>query len=227
MQLMSQGHRPIRSFVRREGHLTKAQRRAIDSLWERYGVVSSTGPIDLETLFQRRAPRILEIGFGNGESLAAIAQKLPQADFLGIEVYRPGVGRLLMQIERLGLKNLRILCTDAVEVLTHQMPEASLDRVQVFFPDPWPKLRHHKRRLIQPAFATLLARKMKTGASLHLATDCEDYAFYILKVLEAREEFVNMACPFAPRPDYRPFTKFEQRGLQLGHRVWDLLFRRR
>jgi tRNA (guanine-N7-)-methyltransferase len=217
----------IRSFVRREGRFTRGQRHAIDTLWERYGVNPAPELLDLDKLFRRCAPRVLEIGFGNGESLAAMAQAHPQADFLGIEVHRPGVGHLLMRIEALGLSNLRVICADAVEVIKYRLPDTDLDRVQVFFPDPWPKQRHHKRRLIQPAFVELLAPKLKPDGYLHLATDWEDYALHMLKVLEASEDFVNAANAFAPRPDCRPLTKFEQRGLSLGHKVWDLLFQRR
>lgn len=218
--------RHVRSFVRREGRLSRGQRRALDTLWDRYGVDASPGLLDLDKLFRRDAPRILEIGFGNGESLATMAQARSDADFLGIEVHRPGVGHLLMRIESLGLSNLRVLCVDAVEVLARQLPDASLNRIQVFFPDPWPKHRHHKRRLIQPDFVALLARKLKPGAHLHLATDWEAYALHMLAVLEAAEGFVNTASKFAERPDYRPLTKFERRGLNLGHAVWDLLFQR-
>ncbi len=218
--------RHVRSFVRREGRLSRGQRRALDTLWDRYGVDASPELLDLDKLFRRGAPRILEIGFGNGESLATMAQARSDADFLGVEVHRPGVGHLLMRIESLGLSNLRVLCVDAVEVLARQLPDTSLNRIQVFFPDPWPKHRHHKRRLIQPDFVALLARKLKPGAHLHLATDWEAYALHMLAVLEAAEGFVNTASKFAERPDYRPLTKFERRGLSLGHAVWDLLFQR-
>jgi tRNA (guanine-N7-)-methyltransferase len=218
--------RHVRSFVRREGRLSSGQQRALDTLWDRYGVDASPGLLDLDKLFRRGAPRILEIGFGNGESLTTMAQARSDADFLGIEVHRPGVGHLLMRIESLGLSNLRVLCVDAVEVLARQLPDTSLNRIQVFFPDPWPKHRHHKRRLIQPDFVALLARKLKPGAHLHLATDWEAYALHMLAVLEAAEGFVNTASKFAERPDYRPLTKFERRGLSLGHAVWDLLFQR-
>jgi len=217
----------ITSFVRREGRLTSGQRRALTSLWDRYGIDTKLEPLDFDNLFQRHASHIVEIGFGNGESLAAMAQAHPEADFLGIEVHRPGVGHLLICIETLGLSNLRVLCADAVEVLKYQLPDASLDRTQVFFPDPWPKKRHHKRRLIQPDFVELLARKLRPGAYLHLATDWEDYALHMLKVLESACDFVNTADNFAPRPAYRPLTKFEQRGLRRGHAVWELIFQRR
>lgn len=215
--------RRIRSFVRREGRLTGAQQRALTTLWERFGV-SATGPLDLEALFGRRAARILEIGFGNGESLAAQALTQPEVDFLGIEVHRPGIGHLLLEAERLGLANLRVVCADAVEVMERQLPDACLDRIQIFFPDPWPKKRHHKRRLIQPAFAGLLARKLKTGGHLHLATDWEDYARQMLAVLEATPGL--RAGGGRLEPPGRPPTRFESRGRQLGHAVWDILFER-
>lgn len=226
---MTQKPRPIRSFVRRQGRLTAAQERALHTLWHRFGVDSTADLLDLDVLFGRRAFRVLEIGFGNGDSLAAMAKAHPEADFLGIEVHRPGVGHLLLVAESLDLHNLRILCADAVEILDRPFPDACLNRIQIFFPDPWPKQRHHKRRLIQPAFARLLATKLKPGGHLHLATDCNDYAVHIMDVLESEEQLVNVAGrgQFASRPDYRPSTKFEERGLRLGHQVQDLVFQRR
>ncbi len=219
----------ICSFVRREGRLTRGQQRALDTLWERYGVDPSPGLLELDALFGRQAPHILEIGFGNGESLVAMAQAQPEADYLGREVHRPGVGRLLMLADSLGLSNLRVLCRDAVEVLERHLPDACLDRIQIFFPDPWPRQRYHKRRLIQPAFVALVARKLKPGACLHLATDWEHYAMHMLKVLEAAQELVNAVegGGFAPRPAHRPSTKFERRGERQGHAVWELIFSRR
>ncbi|HXH02607.1 MAG TPA: tRNA (guanosine(46)-N7)-methyltransferase TrmB [Candidatus Competibacteraceae bacterium] len=224
-----QHHRQIRSFVRREGRLTPAQQRAMETLWARLGLAAGAELLDLDRIFGRAAPRILEIGFGNGECLASMAQAQPECDFLGIEVHRPGVGHLLLRLEQLGLSNVRVLCADAVEALGGRFPDASLDRIQIYFPDPWPKKRHHKRRLIQPQFVALLARKLKPGGRLHLATDWEHYAQHMLEVLNAAPEFVNTADDggFVPRPDYRPLTKFERRGLGLGHGVWDLLFERR
>lgn len=221
--------RPIRSFIRREGRLTKAQQRAMEALWDRYGVIPQAGLLDLDALFGRRAPRVLEIGFGNGESLVAMAQAHPATDYLGIEVHRPGVGHLLLRLEALGLTNLRVICMDAVEVLERYLPDASLDCIQVFFPDPWPKRRHRKRRLIQPDFVALLARKLKPGGRLQAATDWEDYALQMLKMLEANEALINSAQGggFAPRPDERPLTKFERRGQHLKHGIWDLVFQRR
>jgi tRNA (guanine-N7-)-methyltransferase len=217
-------HRPIRSFVRREGRLTPGQKRALETLWPRFGIDYSEEPLDLAAIFGRPAPVTLEIGFGNGESLAAMAQAAPERDFIGIEVHRPGVGHLLQRIEALGLGNLRVMCHDAVEVLKHQIPPGSLDTVQIFFPDPWHKKRHHKRRLIQPVFVALLARCLRPGGTLHLATDWEDYARHMLEVLEASPDLRNTAQRFSSRPHHRPLTRFEQRGQRLGHGVWDVIF---
>lgn len=219
---------PIRSFVRRQGRLTAAQRRALDTLWSRFGVDHGPAPLDPLQLFGRDAPRVLEIGFGDGESLAAMAAAAPDVDFLGIEVHRPGIGHLLLQAEHLDIDNLRVICADAVETLQRRLPSSSLDRVQIFFPDPWPKQRHHKRRLIQPGLVTLLSDRLKPGGRLHLATDWEDYAYHMLAVLEAEETLCNEAgeSRFSPRPAYRPPTKFEQRGQRLGHNIRDLIFKR-
>lgn len=220
-------NREIRSFVRREGRITRSQQRALEELWPRYGL--ETGPrLDLDRLFGRQAPHTLEIGFGNGASLAAMAEQEPDTDFIGIEVHRPGVGHLLLELERRGLKNVRIICDDAVQVLKNCLPDESLDRVLLFFPDPWPKKRHHKRRIVQPAFIELLARKLKSGGILHMATDWENYAGHMLAVMAQTEAFRNCAGRgnFSQRPAYRPATRFEQRGQRLGHGVWDLLFER-
>jgi tRNA (guanine-N7-)-methyltransferase len=217
-------HRPIRSFVRREGRLTAGQQRALDTLWPRFGIEFSEKKLDLASIFGRLAPITLEIGFGNGDSLAAMAQAAPERDFLGIEVHRPGVGHLLQRIEALGLTNLRVMCHDAVEVLKHQIPPASLDTVQIFFPDPWHKKRHHKRRIIQPEFVDLLATRIRSGGTLHLATDWEDYAQHMLEVMRRSAAFSNTAEGFVARPAHRPPTKFEQRGQRLGHGVWDVVF---
>jgi len=221
-------HRPIRSFVRREGRMTDAQRRNLDALWPRYGIDPEAGPLDLDTLFGRRAPRMLEIGFGMGDALFEMAMRHPEHDHLGIEVHRPGVGRLLGKLEESGLRNVRVICHDAVEALQTLIPDDSLDAVYLFFPDPWPKKRHHKRRIVQPAFVALLARKLKPGGLLHMATDWEDYAQHMMTVLSEAPEFTNTAGPgaFTPRPEARPVTKFERRGERLGHQVWDLVFRR-
>ena len=221
-----QERRPIRSYVLRQGRISNAQRRAHAELLPEYGVPFSPGPIDLDRVFGRAAPKILEIGFGMGETTAAIAQQHPENDYLGVEVHTPGVGSLLARIAELGLRNVRIVHHDAVEVLERMIVPASLDGVNVFFPDPWPKKRHHKRRLIQPPFVTLLASRMKPGALLHACTDWEDYAAQILDVLSAEPTLENTAAGYADRPATRPQTKFEIRGLVLGHGVWDLVFTR-
>lgn len=218
--------RRIRSFVRREGRLTPGQQRAMDDLFPRFGLEANDQPFELNTIFGRNAPRILEIGFGNGESLAEIAKNHPQNDYIGIEVHRPGVGHLLIKIEELGLTNLRVICDDAVEILENQIPDESLDALYLFFPDPWHKKRHHKRRQVQAAWAQLVRRKLKTGGQLHLATDWQNYAEHMLEVLNAAEGFENLSNSgdYVTKPDYRPETKFERRGMRLGHGVWDLLF---
>jgi len=221
-------YRRIRSFVRREGRLTTSQARALNELWPQFGIEANE-VIDPEQIFGRQAPLTLEIGFGNGESLVQMAEAAPEQDFIGIEVHRPGVGHLLLQIKKRGLSNLRVICADAVEVLEHSLTENSFDRLLLYFPDPWHKKRHHKRRIVQPAFAELIAHRLKPGGIWHLATDWEDYAMHMRKVLEAQPQFENIVGPgqFAPRPQWRPLTKFEQRAHRLGHRVWDLLYRRR
>ncbi len=222
-------YQPIRSFVRRQGRMTPAQQRALDTLWSRFGIDNDSAPLDLTQHFGRDTPRVLEIGFGDGESLAAMAAADPESDYLGIEVHRPGVGHLLLRAGQLDLSNLKVFCADAVDVLRQRLPFAGLDRIQIFFPDPWPKQRHHKRRLIQPGLVALLSDKLKPGGRLHLATDWEDYAHHMLTVLDTVTSLDNVAgvgC-FTPRPAYRPLTKFEQRGQRLGHNVWDLIFKRR
>jgi tRNA (guanine-N7-)-methyltransferase len=223
---MSAAHRPIRSYVLRQGRVSKAQQRAYDTLASRYGVPFMHEIVDLDGIFGRSAPRFLEIGFGMGETTAQIAARCPENDYLAIEVHTPGVGSLLKQIQERGLGNVRVIQHDAVEVLTHMIAPRSFDGVHIFFPDPWPKKRHHKRRLIQPAFVSLLAQRMKTGAYVHVATDWQDYAEQILAVLSAEPRLRNAAPGYAPRPDYRPLTKFESRGLKLGHAVWDIVFQR-
>jgi tRNA (guanine-N7-)-methyltransferase len=220
-------HRPIRSYVLRQGRVTDAQRRAREEWMPRYGVPFAAAPLDLDLVFGRAAPKILEIGFGMGETTAAIAASHPGNDYLGIEVHTPGVGSLLRRVAELGLANVRVIQHDAADVIEAMVAPASLDGVHVFFPDPWPKKRHHKRRLIQPPFVRLLASRMKPGAYLHVATDWEDYARQVLEVLSGESLLVNTADGFAPRPEWRPQTKFEARGLRLGHRVWDLLFLRK
>ena len=219
-------HRPIRSYVLRQGRVSKAQRRAHDALLPLFGIPYAPEIIDLDRVFGRSAPKILEIGFGMGETTAAIAARYPENDYLGVEVHTPGVGSLLKQIRERALTNVRVIQHDAVEVLTHMIAPRTLAGVHLFFPDPWPKKRHHKRRLIQPAFVALLAERMKAGAYLHIATDWQDYAEHILATLSAEPLFQNTAAGYAPRPDHRPQTKFESRGLKLGHEAWDIVFRR-
>jgi tRNA (guanine-N7-)-methyltransferase len=213
--------------VLRQGRLTAAQGRAHAELLPRFGIPYSREPLDLAAAFGRAAPKILEIGFGMGDTTAQVAAAHPENDYLGVEVHTPGVGGLLRRIAQLDLANVRVIQHDAVEVLEHMIAPGTLDGVHVFFPDPWPKKRHHKRRLIQPPFVGLLATRMKPGAYVHLATDWEDYAQQILEVLSAEPLLENTVSGFAPRPGYRPLTKFEARGLKLGHRVWDVVFRRR
>ena len=224
---MDTTHRPIRSFVLRQGRVSNAQQRAHETLLPKYGIPYAPGLIDLDHVFGRRAPKILEIGFGMGETTAAIAALHPENDYLGIEVHTPGVGSLLKTIEEEGLTNVRIVQHDAVEVLCHMIGHGTFDGVHVFFPDPWPKKRHHKRRLLQPAFVALLVERMKPGAYLHVATDWQEYAEYVLAVLKNNPLLENTAMDYAPRPAYRPQTKFETRGLKLGHGVWDVIFKRR
>ena len=216
----------IRSFVLRQGRLSSAQQRACESLLPRYGIPFSENALDLDQVFGRKAPKILEIGFGMGESTATIAQAHPDTDYLGIEVHTPGVGSLLNRIDALGLTNLRIIQHDAVAVIQHMLAANSLSGIHIFFPDPWPKARHHKRRLIQPALIASLCQRLKSGGYIHAATDWEDYAVQMLQVLSQEPRLSNTAANYAQRPAYRPLTKFEQRGLKLGHGVWDLIFRK-
>jgi len=222
---MEQRH--IRSYVLRQGRVSNAQQRSLDTLLPRFGIPYAPQPLDLAQAFGRAAPKILEIGFGMGESTATIAQAHPQNDYLAIEVHTPGVGSLLKQIGEMNLGNIRIIQHDAVEVLRDTIPDNALDGVHIFFPDPWHKARHNKRRLIQPPFIAQLVRKLKPGAYIHVATDWQNYAEQVLAVLSAEPLLQNTATNYAPRPDYRPLTKFEQRGLRLGHDVWDLVFRKK
>ncbi|MDP2783026.1 MAG: tRNA (guanosine(46)-N7)-methyltransferase TrmB [Sulfurimicrobium sp.] len=219
-------HRPVRSFVLRQGRMSVAQGRAHETLMPRFGIPFMTETLDLDHAFGRSAPKILEIGFGMGDSTAQIARSNPENDYLCIEVHTPGVGSLLKQIEESGLSNIRIIQHDAVEVLKVMLDPDTLDGVHIFFPDPWPKKRHHKRRLIQAEFVALLCDRLKKGGYLHAATDWEEYATHILATFSAEPRLINTATDYAPRPDYRPLTKFEQRGLKLGHGVWDIVFRR-
>ncbi len=220
--------RLTRTFVRREGRLTRGQARALDALWPRYGAdVPRAGALDLDALFGRRAPRVLDIGFGDGEALVAMAAGDPQRDYLGVEVHRPGVGHCLLCAEQAGLQNLRVAVVDAAALLHDHLPEQSLEAVYILFPDPWPKKRHHKRRLVQPELLELLATRMIPGGTVHLATDWADYAEWMLDTLEPDPRFINTAGPrsFLPPPPPRPQTKFERRGLGKGHTVHDLVYR--
>ncbi len=220
--------RRIRSFVRRTGRLTEGQQRAIDEFWPQYGLEPGDSLLDLEEVFGRAAPKILEIGFGMGDALAEMALNQPGNDYIGIEVHRPGVGRLLAKLGEQGSSNVRLFCHDAVEILNQRIAAESLDRVLIFFPDPWHKRRHNKRRLIQAGFVALLRTKLKPGGVLHMATDWEEYAQQMMRELSAADGFRNIEGEgaYAPRPDYRPITKFEKRGQRLGHGIWDLLFER-
>ena len=220
--------RPIRSFVTRAGRVTAAQQRALGELWPKYGIAPDSGLLDPARLFARRAPCTLEIGFGNGENLAALAHAHPERDYLGVEVHRPGVGRLLLALEQQQLRNVRIICHDAVEVLERQIAPGSLAEILILFPDPWPKKRHHKRRLVQPAFVALIERALCTGGVLKLATDWQPYAVEMLAYLSAAQQLRNLAADggFAARPAERIPTRFELRGTRLGHEVWDLAFAR-
>ena len=214
----------IRSFVTRAGRLSTAQARALEELGPKFMIEYAKVPLDFEQAFGRKAPVILEIGFGMGDTTAHIARAMPDKDFIGVEVHTPGVGSLLKQIGEQGIGNLRLIQHDAVEVLNNMIAPASLAGVHVFFPDPWHKARHNKRRLIQPAFVKLLCERLAPGGYLHCATDWEDYAVQMLEVLGAEAALQNTAEGYAPQPAYRPLTKFENRGLKLGHGVWDLVF---
>jgi len=220
--------RTVRSYVRRERRITKAQRRALHELWPRYGIDLAQEPLDFAALFGHRAPVMLEIGFGNGEALCELARTHPQNDYVGIEVYRPGIGSLLLKLETLMLPNVRVICGDADKVFAEHVPAASLDAVYLFFPDPWPKKRHHKRRLIQPDFVARVARRLRPDGCVHIATDWQDYAEHALAVASQTPELENTAGQhdYVSRPDERLLTRFERRGQALGHQVWDLVFRR-
>jgi tRNA (guanine-N7-)-methyltransferase len=220
--------RPIRSYVLRMGRLTPGQQRAYDENWQRCGLDHTDGLLQFDTAFGRSGPRVLEIGFGMGQSLVAMAKAAPASNFIGVEVHKPGVGKLLHSMVESDVDNIRVYCHDAVEILRDCIPDDSLDTVQIFFPDPWHKKRHNKRRLIQPPFVTQLITKLKPGGVLHLATDWEHYAQQMMEVLSATDGLTNTcgAGQFSPRPEYRPLTKFELRGERLGHGVWDLIFSR-
>lgn len=205
--------------------MTPAQKKALEVLWPKYGLNHDQGKIDLTEAFGREAPRFLEIGFGMGASLAEMARAHPENDYIGIEVHRPGVGSLLKTLQHQEIENVRVICADAVEVLKNNIIDHSLDGIYLFFPDPWHKKRHHKRRIVQPDFISLLARTLKPDSILHMATDWEDYAYHMLKVMQSNQEFQNTNNKegFSDRRQ-RPVTKFENRGLHLGHKVWDLVF---
>lgn len=219
--------RRIRSFVTRAGRLSVAQARALEQLGPRFCLPYQKSVLDIDASFGRTAPAILEIGTGMGDATAHIAALLPEKNFIGVEVHTPGIGSLLKLIGEKSLDNLRLIQHDAVEVVTHMLAPDSLAGVHVFFPDPWHKARHNKRRLIQSPFVQLLVSRISPGGYLHCATDWEDYAVQMLEVLNAEQQLKNTADGFSPRPDYRPLTKFENRGIQLGHGVWDLVFTRR
>lgn len=220
--------RKIRSFVRRQGRITAAQQHALQE-YEAHYCLDPAQQYDYAQVFGRQAPLIVEIGFGNGESLAAMAAANPDCDYIGIEVHRPGVGQLLLRLEQQQLRNVRVYCHDAVEILDRHVADNSLTAVHLFFPDPWPKKKHHKRRIVQAAFIGLVARKLIDGGYFHAATDWEDYVYAMRTVLDAEPQLRNAeegGEGFSPRPDYRPLTKFEKRGMRLGHGVWDLIYRK-
>jgi tRNA (guanine-N7-)-methyltransferase len=220
--------RTVRSYVLRGGRLTDGQQRALDELWPRFGIPKSPEPIDFSDLFGNDHPVILEVGFGDGEATWRMAAAHPGENYLGVEVHRPGVGRLLLRLEEHGIDNVRVACEDATELLRGRIPDASLAGVRIYFPDPWPKKRHHKRRIVQPGFVRLLAGKLADGGILHLATDWAPYAEHMLEVLRGESRFVNRSPSgdTYPKPDWRPATKYERRGERLGHGVFDLVFER-
>ena len=221
-------HRTVRSYVLRAGRVTEGQKRALEELWPVYGVEPATQPLDLESLFGNSQPVIMEIGFGNGAATWQMAKASPDRNYLGVEVHKPGVGSLLLKLEENGLENVRIASEDAVEFLEQRIPDASLAGICIYFPDPWPKKRHHKRRIIQAPFVALMARKIRAGGLLHLATDWEPYAEFMLEVMDHQPDFENLSPTgdICPKPEWRPPTKYERRGQRLGHRVSDLVFRR-
>jgi len=220
--------RTIKSFVMRAGRMTEGQQRGLDQGLPKFGLELAAGVPDFDQVFGRSAPRTFEIGFGMGHSLLEMAAAAPEQDFIGVEVHRPGVGALLNGLLTHNLSNVRVYSCDAMEVLRDCITDASLDRLLLFFPDPWHKTRHHKRRIVQPAFAELVRRKLKIGGVLHMATDWEQYAEHMLEVMQVAPGYHNLAADgrYVPRPDERPRTKFERRGERLGHGVWDLKFQR-
>lgn len=216
----------IRSYVIRGGRMTDGQRNAFETYWPKYGVSLFAGGFDSQQQFGREAPRVLEIGFGMGDSLVEMATNEPEKDFIGIEVHPPGVGRLINNAGKTELSNLKVYMADAMDVLADCIPDNSISRFQLYFPDPWHKKKHHKRRIVQPEFAQIVRSKLKVGGVFHMATDWENYAEHMMEVMNVAEGFTNQAGvqAYSPRPDYRPITKFEKRGERLGHGVWDLLF---
>lgn len=220
--------RKVRSFVRREGRLTKGQEQALNESWPTMGIDFDATELDWQQVFGNDNPVVLEIGFGMGASLVEMAKNAPEKNFVGIEVHTPGVGACLMAAREAGVTNLRVMCHDAVEVFEQMLPKESLDTVQLFFPDPWHKKRHHKRRIVQLPFAEMVRDKLKMDGVFHMATDWENYAEHMIEVMEAAPHYQNIAKEgyYVPRPEERPLTKFEQRGQRLGHGVWDIKYTR-
>jgi len=219
--------RPVRSFVLRQGRLTKGQEDALQNIWPIFGIERGDSKLDITKLFESEKPVTLEIGFGVGVSLATMAENAPDKNFIGIEVHKPGVGRLLHLIDEKKLTNVRVMDDDAVQIIKNRIPEASLDRVQLFFPDPWHKKRHNKRRIVQDDFISLIASRLKSEGVFHLATDWEPYDEHMAEMMEASADFKSIAdTPYSPNPEERPTTKFETRGIKLGHGVWDLLYQK-
>jgi tRNA (guanine-N7-)-methyltransferase len=220
--------RTVRSFVMRAGRTTEGQQKALDEVWPVMGLELKNGAVNFTELFGREAPVVLEIGFGMGDSLIEMATQQPEKNYIGIEVHRPGVGRLLARAHEAGLSNIRVYAEDAVQVLAQCIPDSSLDALQLFFPDPWHKKKHHKRRIVQPEFAQTIRKKLKIGGHFHMATDWENYAEHMMEVMSVAPGYANQAGEgqFSPQPEWRPVTKFQRRGERLGHGVWDLIFER-
>ncbi len=220
--------RTVKSFVLRAGRMTEGQQKAMETQWPVMGLEPDSGMLDLAQVFGREAPVVLEIGFGMGDSLIEMAKAQPENNYIGIEVHRPGVGRLLSNAEKEGLSNIRVFCHDAIEVLANCIPDGSLSTLQLFFPDPWHKKKHHKRRIVQPEFAATIRKKLKVGGVFHMATDWENYAEHMMEVMSTAPGYRNVAGEgqYSPQPEWRPVTKFQKRGERLGHGVWDLMFER-
>ncbi|WP_299202785.1 tRNA (guanosine(46)-N7)-methyltransferase TrmB [uncultured Amphritea sp.] len=220
--------RTVKSFVLRAGRMTEGQQKAMETQWPVMGLEPGVGMLDLAEVFGREAPVVLEIGFGMGDSLIEMAKAQPENNYIGIEVHRPGVGRLLSNAEKEGLTNIRVFCHDAIEVLANCIPDGSLSTLQLFFPDPWHKKKHHKRRIVQPEFAETIRKKLNVGGIFHMATDWENYAEHMMEVMSAAPGYNNVAGEgqYSPQPEWRPVTKFQKRGERLGHGVWDLMFER-